>query len=244
MFICSSDGLGPQNLVFEHLSIRDLFRLSQTCRTIRTKILQTCYSIYSVLAPFFGTREEIDMFRRVQEVTGTLISGSTALRLFLRTAPSAPDILSSAFPWAQSEINPVYRLKEVDGKDQYTNTDLDIYVDHRYAREVARFLQEDAGYTFHPREAQWQTWQEQLSLASSDERRTNNPDTTYLGRGIADVLDWYREAEEDEPMPLSDVRGNASQPLIRKERKKIQLITAKRSPMDVILTYHSSVLPS
>jgi len=186
----------------------------------------------------------------MQETTGALISGSTALLFFLRTGP-APETY-----WKYERLCYYPSLKLYYGEKQ-GDRDLDLYVEHRYALEVAQFL-DNAGYVFHPREAQSHSWREQLALLDLNENgEPKRVDTaSYLGRGIQDVLDFYLSPASDraqarpditmaDPDNLADYDALEAW-LVPKPNappgKKTQLITAKRCPMDVILTYHSSML--
>ena len=105
--------------------------------------------------------------------------------------------------------------------------DLDLYVEVRYAIAVAWFL-EKAGYQFYKRGNQASSWRAQLmnpQNLGTEELDAGEPDIgSYLGRGIQDVLDFYLGPED---VPLD-------------QRKQAQMITAKCSPMDIILAYHSS----
>jgi len=235
-----SDGLGPQNLVFSNLATVDLLHLSQTCRTIRTCVHNTCFNINNLLSPYLG--QSVDSFRRLQEDTGTLISGSTALLFFLRTS-GGPE------SWVDKRSGLRHYFPSLTmsyGRPVPANQrDLDVYVEHRYAPRIAKFL-ENAGYTYSPRALQAATWRIQLTNTSSVEDPTlpKRLDVGYyLGRGIQDVLDFYHEKEDVEaninkPVIKMDGAPNIRQPQLK--GMKIQLITTKRSPMDVILTFHSS----
>lgn len=92
----------------------------------------------------------------------------------------------------------------------YSNADLDVYVEHHYALEVAAHLASE-GYAFVPRERQEPTPEE--TLEDIDELSHAGH---YLGQGIANVLDFSRDD------------------------KKIQVMVSKRSPIDIILHFHSS----
>ena len=92
----------------------------------------------------------------------------------------------------------------------YADADLDIYVEHRYALEVVQFLAL-CDYIFTPREGQEHTPEQ--TLEDMEELLDAGH---YLGQGIANVLDFSRND------------------------KKIQVIVAKRSPLDIILHFHSS----
>ncbi|KAF7335577.1 DUF607-domain-containing protein [Mycena venus] len=93
----------------------------------------------------------------------------------------------------------------------YRDSDLDIYVYRLTARMAVDFIVTN-GYTFDPRKSQKKNVVEQLSVSISDRP------PSYLGRGIADVLDFHK--------------GN----------KKIQVIVAESTPMETILSFHSTVV--
>ncbi|KAJ7311551.1 hypothetical protein DFH08DRAFT_718193, partial [Mycena albidolilacea] len=93
----------------------------------------------------------------------------------------------------------------------WPNTDLDLYVTRASAALAAFFLVEN-GYTFDPRKSQVKSVSVQLCAS------TREKPPSYLGRGIADVLDFH------------------------KGDKKIQLIVATTSPMEIILSFHSTAV--
>ncbi|KAJ6495878.1 hypothetical protein DFH09DRAFT_946069, partial [Mycena vulgaris] len=116
-------------------------------------------------------------FQRMQERSGTIISGSIPLQFFNRIT------------WSDS--------------------DLDLYA-HRTSSDIpVRFILSN-GYTFDPRKSQKPDALEQLLVSVKDKP------PCYLGRGIADVLDFH------------------------KGEKKIQLIIATDTPMETILSFHST----
>ncbi|KAJ6530282.1 hypothetical protein B0H19DRAFT_1006407 [Mycena capillaripes] len=93
----------------------------------------------------------------------------------------------------------------------WPESDLDVYVYRPSARIVVDFIVTN-GYTFGPRKSQNKDVSEQLSVSISD------IPPSYLGRGIADVLDFH------------------------KGDKKIQVIVAESTPMETILGFHSTVV--
>ncbi|VDC03936.1 unnamed protein product [Peniophora sp. CBMAI 1063] len=99
---------------------------------------------------------------------------------------------------------------QVFERTTYTDSDLDLYVEHRYALDVVKHLDQE-GYTFIPRETQALTAEE--TLEDTEELLHAGH---YLGQGIANVLDYSRDD------------------------KKIQVIVSKRSPIDIILHFHST----
>ncbi|KAJ7177566.1 hypothetical protein C8R43DRAFT_872504 [Mycena crocata] len=148
-----------------------------TCREVYVLIHRTCFNVNSVLAPFFGSTSEVERFRRVQAVSGTLVSGSVALQYLNRLA------------WPES--------------------DLDLYIERHFSRLPADFLLTN-GYTYRPRPRQNGNVHAQLEYAAREWP------AAYMGRGIADVLDFER--------------GD----------KKVQLIIAQASPMEIVLAFHST----
>ncbi|KAK7023001.1 hypothetical protein R3P38DRAFT_2531866 [Favolaschia claudopus] len=169
--------MGPHDALFSLLSTRELVRLMQTSRRVRALVLDVCFDVSSLLRRFFGSPANVKEFRRMQQQTGTIISGSMGLQFLNRLA--------------------------------YEDSDLDIYVRRATAQLAIIFLQ-GTGYTWIPRAGQDNNLSLQLSLSLSDQWNS------YLGRGIADVLDF------------------------RKGDEKIQLIIAKTAPMDIILSFHST----
>ncbi|PBK97197.1 hypothetical protein ARMGADRAFT_1009255 [Armillaria gallica] len=100
---------------------------------------------------------------------------------------------------------------------RYPDSDLDLYVEHKHCHAIGQFLL-TAGYTFIPREMQKGGFYEVVSRVSEAVRlRDENPSMTgYHCRGIADVYDFSRNGIQ------------------------VQLITSKKSPMEVILSFHST----
>ncbi|KAK0445761.1 hypothetical protein EV421DRAFT_1934810 [Armillaria borealis] len=99
---------------------------------------------------------------------------------------------------------------------RYPDSDLDLYVEHKHCHAVGQFLLA-AGYTFIPREKQKDGFYEVLSRVSEAVRQCEFEEsmTGYHCRGIADVYDFSRNGIQ------------------------VQLITSKKSPMEVILSFHS-----
>lgn len=176
----------------------------------------------------------MNAFRELQEETGTLISGSTALLFFLRTS-GAPETYRSA---RDGRIRYDPSLTKVYGRTvPATERDLDIYMEYQHAPKVAKFL-ELAGYKYSHRKRQDEDWRKELIPKSKVEEEFEMGGY-YLGRGIQDVLDFYQDEEDAEANKNAETKANGrqSKPL---KGMKIQLISAKRSPIDIILTFHSS----
>ncbi|KZV70733.1 hypothetical protein PENSPDRAFT_432296 [Peniophora sp. CONT] len=103
----------------------------------------------------------------------------------------------------------------------YANSDLDLYVDYRFADDVVTYLLEGEEYVFERRENQDPNAHVALNNLLHAENMYGNLAPApvmegYLGRGIRNVLDF--------------TRGD----------KKIQLITSKKAPLDIILLFHST----
>ncbi|KAK0200318.1 hypothetical protein DFS33DRAFT_141992 [Desarmillaria ectypa] len=100
---------------------------------------------------------------------------------------------------------------------EYEASDLDLYVNHRQCYKVEAFLLQ-AGYHFRPRRSQQESFEANASLV---DRLMHfiffTPTSSYANPAIAGVFDFYNAAD-----------------------KKIQLITSKYSPVDVILHFHST----
>ncbi|KAJ7102719.1 hypothetical protein C8R44DRAFT_716030 [Mycena epipterygia] len=91
----------------------------------------------------------------------------------------------------------------------WPDSDLDLYTHRATAELPVRFLLFN-GYTFDPRKSQKADALVQLTVSVKDKP------PSYLGRGIADVLDFH------------------------KGDKKIQLIIATSTPMETIISFHST----
>ncbi|KAK0451283.1 uncharacterized protein EV420DRAFT_1560053 [Desarmillaria tabescens] len=100
---------------------------------------------------------------------------------------------------------------------EYEDSDLDLYVNHSRCYEVEAFLRK-AGYRFRPRKSQQETFEANAGLV---DWLMNfiffEPTSSYANPAIAGVFDFYNAAD-----------------------KKVQLITAKYAPVDVILHFHST----
>ncbi|KAJ6632211.1 hypothetical protein B0H10DRAFT_2206605 [Mycena sp. CBHHK59/15] len=96
-------------------------------------------------------------------------------------------------------------------REIWPDSDLDVYAHRGSARAPALFLA-SIGYAFEPRASQDADLRKQLGASERDR------EPSYLGRGIADVLDF--------------TKGD----------RKIQLIIAVSTPMEVILSFHSTVV--
>ncbi|KAL0575574.1 hypothetical protein V5O48_006390 [Marasmius crinis-equi] len=183
------------DLHFSCLDPQDIIHYSQSCKAAYQQVQsywRRALDIYRFLSPFFS-REETRQFRILQALTGTLISGSSALQFLNRTP-------------------------------LYPGSDLDIYVEHRYCKPIALYLQ-DIGYEYKPQEFQPPTLEAAIRMGS------NNMDDDDVGGG--QYATWNDDSAE---------RGFAGVYNMIRGEQKIQLITAKRSPMDIILRFHSTVV--
>ncbi|KAK7032416.1 hypothetical protein VNI00_013164 [Paramarasmius palmivorus] len=97
----------------------------------------------------------------------------------------------------------------------YPDSDLDIYVEHRYSGVVADFLLA-IGWEFEARDKQPKGLKEAIEQVTGD--IVDGTLYDYSGRGFAGVYN------------------------LSKRGRKIQLITATNSPMDIILNFHSTVV--
>ena len=104
-------------------------------------------------------------------------------------------------------------------RDFYPESDLDVYAPKAWGKEVGHFLLR-AGYVFVPSQSQHHTFDGEMQ-----ERRVVDATATYGNfRGIAGVFNFMKIAPGGTML-------------------KVQLMVAVRSPMDVILRYHSSMSP-
>ncbi|KAF9062967.1 hypothetical protein BDP27DRAFT_1232871, partial [Rhodocollybia butyracea] len=104
-----------EDAVLDCLNARELIAFSRTSKSLHRVVLGyllRAYSIFAILEPFF-TAAQTNQFRIIQAFTGLLISGSTALQLFIRRSRCDP---------------------------RFSTSDLDLYVEHRYSSIVGKFL--------------------------------------------------------------------------------------------------------
>lgn len=108
-------------------------------------------------------------------------------------------------------------------RSEYPGSDLDLYVEHRYAGVIGEWLQR-LGYSFVPREKrQSHKFDEAHREAPPGDREGqgifSSDGEGYFGRGVAGVFNFHQYHPD----------------------RKIQLITSLYSPLEVILHFHSSV---
>ncbi|KAJ6578039.1 hypothetical protein B0H19DRAFT_1122167 [Mycena capillaripes] len=152
------------------------------------RLMQTCRSIYYlVLASCFS----------LHRLLSTFFGDATQVDAFRAMQGRTGTIVSG------STVLQFFNRRTWEGSD------LDVYVDRPGAALAAFFIVE-TGYTFNPRKSQEKTVSAQLVQSIKDRA------PSYLGRGIADVLDFH------------------------KGDKKIQLIVAATTPMEIILSFHST----
>lgn len=117
---------------------------------------------------------------------------------------------------------------QVFDRSFYADSDLDLYVEHRYCKLVALWL-ESIGYTFqHRNSKQSETLELALEETLSLDIGLNNlpqwfSESTsmgYFGRGVANVYNFHK---------------------INPDRK-VQLITSYYAPLEIVLNFHSSKL--
>lgn len=101
---------------------------------------------------------------------------------------------------------------------RFCESDLDLYVEHRFSSVIGRFLLW-CNYEFVSRPDQFQDYD--AAVGQGKMKMRGYPDHDYSdGRGFAGVYDF--------------IKGGM----------KIQLITARHSPLDMILNFHSSMCAS
>ena len=112
----------------------------------------------------------------------------------------------------------------------YADSDLDIYVEHRYCKPTALWL-ESIGYSFQPRKtyltnnldiALEETFAEFSDIDMNDLPQGFFGSTSmgYFGRGVANVYNFHKVNPD----------------------RKIQLITSFYAPLEIVLNFHSSKL--
>ncbi|KAI0349679.1 hypothetical protein OH77DRAFT_1490395 [Trametes cingulata] len=95
----------------------------------------------------------------------------------------------------------------------YPASDLDLYVYPRHRREVGRWIL-DAGYAFSPGRGQ------DADFEIAVMRNPQSRGLHYVMPGVSGILTFYR--------------------MHRERRLKVQIIVARRTPMEVILGFHST----
>lgn len=109
----------------------------------------------------------------------------------------------------------------------YADSDLDIYVEHRYCTPVALWL-ESIGYTFQHRNslsqdksleiALTETLSESIDMNNLPQGFFDSTSMGYFGRGVANVYNFHKVNPD----------------------RKIQLITSYYAPLEIILNFHST----
>ncbi|CAL1699944.1 unnamed protein product [Somion occarium] len=99
----------------------------------------------------------------------------------------------------------------------YKESDLDIYVPKKYRVEAGEFLLR-CGYSFIPGQRQEATFYKAV-----EQRRVTDDAGAYAFRGVAAVLTFEKPAASGSAVNL-----------------KVQLIVAAKSPMEIILNFHST----
>ncbi|KAK2464968.1 hypothetical protein APHAL10511_003044 [Amanita phalloides] len=108
------------------------------------------------------------------------------------------------------------------GRTTYPKSDLDIYAEHRYCRDVAWWLT-SIGYKYNPtKPGQPISFIEAFKASKTEEGAEESPEDqseqSEYAVGVENVFDFVRAGSE----------------------RKVQLISATRCPMEVILNYHST----
>ncbi len=173
--------------IFSYCSPRELLRLSRVCRNARVAVQDYMRRVFDVdrrLRYFFA---DATAFRSLQARTGTLISGSFALRFFER----------SDVPFG-----------------------LDLLVHPQHRHEVGRWLIK-AGYDFKPAPHQDREFESTIFKITSVGARD-----LHALDGIASRLQFQR--------PLLGSSDKAP--------RFVQMVVAESTPMEVVLSSHSSTL--
>ncbi|KAF8662093.1 hypothetical protein AX16_001203 [Volvariella volvacea WC 439] len=115
-------------------------------------------------------------------------------------------------------------------RSTYPESDLDLYTEHRYALPLLTWLAR-IGYRFVPRPGQAETYLSAYKARIADgglgERWRHatlfeSEPRGYFGRGVAGVFNFEKQAGD----------GGST--------RKVQLITALHSPMEIVLHFHST----
>jgi len=99
----------------------------------------------------------------------------------------------------------------------YPESDLDLYVEKRYSRVVVVWLI-SIGYTYEPRPGSDQSLQKALGPEDISEDFAHPWTENYLNSGVVNVHNFYKSDPDC----------------------KIQLVVSRRSPLEPILTFHST----
>ncbi|PIL32290.1 hypothetical protein GSI_05535 [Ganoderma sinense ZZ0214-1] len=99
-------------------------------------------------------------------------------------------------------------------RTSYPSSDLDLYLHLEHRRTVGRWLIDEAGYSFFPYRGQEEDFE------SAVLHKTSRRGISYAMPGVADIL-TFRKGHLDDAI------------------LKVQLIVARRTPMEVVLGFHS-----
>lgn len=117
-------------------------------------------------------------------------------------------------------------------RSSYPDSDLDIYVEHRFRQTVVAWLLQ-IGYQFKPRDIRSTSvpfsLEEEMAVTIEPYCTGGSPSapffvpkiTGYFGRGVTNVYNFFKYNPE----------------------RKIQLITSDHSPLEIVLNFHSSMIP-
>ncbi|KAI0658617.1 hypothetical protein C8Q70DRAFT_179032 [Cubamyces menziesii] len=217
--------------IFDNCSAATLLHIARTCRASHRAITAYCrvaFNIDRLLSRFFPSPvplcsvicrarhehsrifDRTRAFRSLQARTGTLISGSCALQFFDRTV--------------------------------YPESDLDLYVHMRHRREVGRWLVQE-GYTYEPTSHQDQNLELEIAKVYEHEQPTLMEKYSRDESCICQVLNFKRCVLDAKRSSVDD-RGEHPRAGFRSTEEhselRVQLIVAKRTPMEVILGFHSA----
>lgn len=123
-----------------------------------------------------------------------------------------------AFRFVQAQtstlISGSFALQFFD-RTSYVSSDLDLYLHLEHRRTMGRWLLHEAGYSFSPYRGQEQDFE------SAVLRKNPRRGFRYSMPGVADILTFVKTQTDGTKL-------------------KVQLIIARRTPMEVILGFHSS----
>lgn len=116
--------------------------------------------------------------------------------------------------WTSTLISGSFALQLFD-RTSYKSSDLDLYLHLEHRRTVGRWLLDEAGYLFSPYHGQADDFEAAVL------RKTPRRSIRYSMPGVADILTFHK------------VQTGGAQ-------LKVQLIVARRTPMEVVFGFHSS----
>ncbi|TFK82608.1 hypothetical protein K466DRAFT_500003, partial [Polyporus arcularius HHB13444] len=111
-------------------------------------------------------------------------------------------------------------------RDSYPDSDLNLYVHMRHRREIGRWFLAQ-GYQFEPASHQPSEFE-----AAATEALSGMTATPYGMPGIAAVMNFTRRCDPRADMSTYDAQNES--------KLKVQLIVARKTPMEVVLGFHST----